>query len=111
MIKVNDENVVTLIDGALHVLYYGPNPKNIDRPFEVYTDALMVIAVLTQWIVNYLCKQLLQLMTPEALAVHYEEIPTPYLENYLNFQKHFSLKDLVERQIGLLELNKWLVPN
>ena len=111
MLEVNHENVATLIDEALHVLHHGPNPNNTERPFEIYTDALMIVAVLTQWIVNYLCKQLLQLMTPEALAVHCEKVPTVYLENYLKFQEHFSLKELVERQFNQLKMNKWLVLN
>ena len=109
MPEVNQENVSALIDEALHILHHGPEPNNTERPFEIYTDALMVIAVLTQWIVNYLCKQLMQLMTPEALAVHCEQIPTVYLENYLKFQEHFSLKELVERQFYQLKVNKWLV--
>ena len=109
MVEVNQENVAALIDEALHTLHHGPGPNNTDRPFEIYTDALMIIAVLTQWIVNYLCKQLMQLMTPEALAVHCEKIPTVYLENYLKFQEHFSLKELVERQFYQLKVNEWLV--
>jgi len=35
--------------------------------------------------------------------VFYRNIPTVYLENYLNFQVHFSIKDLITKQLTLLD--------
>ena len=55
----------------------------------------LVISLLQQWLVRHLCKRLMQLMTPEALILHRNKIPYTYLQNYLAFQTHFSLSDLV----------------
>ena len=107
--KIKQETLPALVDEALHVLHCGPEPTDKDTPFDIYTDALMVIAVLMQWLVGYLCTHLMQLMTPEALAVHCSSIPTAYIQKYLKVQQHFSLKDLVDNQLKQLQRNSWLV--
>ena len=107
MPQIRHENVAVLIDDALHTLHHGPKPTDKHTPFEIYTDACMVIAVLTQWIIGYLCKHLMQLMTPEALTVHCKDFPTVYIQNYLKFQEHFSLKELVHSCLEDLMRNKW----
>ena len=107
--ELKHESIPALIDEALHVLHYGPEPGDKDTPFYIYTDALMVIAVLMQWLVSYLCTQLMQLMTPEAVAVHCNHIPTAYIQKYLKVQQHFNLTDLVENQLKQLQRNNWLV--
>ena len=113
MSLITHEKAAGLIDEALDVLYHGPEPVEEDAQlnnyFEVYTDSLLVIAVLMQWLVNYLCKKLMQLVPPEAIPVHCSGIPTVYIANYLRFQEHFSLKELMERQLHDLRRNDWLV--
>ena len=99
---INHDDVLAMVNEALHVLH-----RNEDAQAELYTDTCMVISVLLQWLVRYLCKRLMQLMTPEALILHSEEIPTPYIQNYLRFQEHFALKDLVKRQFEHLKRNNW----
>ena len=56
-------------------------------------------SLLVQWLVRYLCKEVMQLMTPEALILHERQIPASYIHNYLTYQKHFSLIDLIQQQI------------
>ena len=102
---INHENIAVVIDEALDVLHQPTDADNL----EVHTDALMVIAVLMQWFVSYLCKKLMQLVPPEAIPVHCSGIPTMYIRNYLEFQEHFSLKELVQRQLLQLQGNDWLV--
>ena len=60
-----------------------------------------------QWLVRYLCRRLIQLLTPEALAVHLYKIPKVYVQGYLKIQVHFSLKNLVEKQLKMLKENDW----
>jgi len=47
------------------------------------------------------------LLTPEALAVHLHKIPKVNVQGYLKIQEHFSLKNLVEKQLKMLEENDW----
>ena len=57
----------------------------------------IVITVLQQWLVIYLCKRLLQLMTPEALVTNCKMLPIHYKDHYLNHQSHFSLKNVINK--------------
>ena len=109
MAKITRENVAAVINEALHVLHNSPDPSVVNAPLEIHGSACIVIAVLMQWLVCYLCKRLMQLMTPEALAVHCQAIPNLYVRNYLKFQEHFNLKELVERHLEQLHRNDWLV--
>ena len=59
----------------------------------------LIQSLLVQWLVRYFCKALMQLMTPEALVLHERQIPASYIHNYLTYQKHFSLKDLIQQQL------------
>ena len=67
----------------------------------------MIISVLVQWLVRYFCKRLMQLLTPEALVYHNEEIPRSIQKYYLKFQQHFSIEELVQMQLSKLEKNDW----
>lgn len=109
MAKITRENVAVVINEALHVLHNSPDPSDGNTSLEIHSSACVVIAVLMQWFVCYLCKRLMQVMTPEALAVHCRAIPNLYIRNYLKFQEHFNLKELVERHLDHLHHNDWLV--
>ncbi len=63
---------------------------------DVSPEGCLVIALLQQWLVRFLTKRLMQMMTSEALILHRNKIPFSYLKNYLNFHNHFSLLNLVE---------------
>ena len=69
-----------------------------------FTEALspvtqLIWSLLVQWLVRHICKQLILLMTPEALVLHEKQIPASYIKHYLSYQKHFSLKDLIQQQL------------
>jgi len=40
-----------------------------DRTLSASNGACMVIALMAQWLVRFMCKKLIQLMTPEALIL------------------------------------------
>ena len=69
-----------------------------------FTDDIgLIIRLLVQWFIHYLCKSLMQLMTPEALALLHKRIPDPYSWSYLVVQEHFSLKCLLSHYCELQE--------
>ena len=70
---------------------------------DVSINALMVISAVTQLLVRLLCKRVMQLMTSDSLCVHHRRVPTAYIQNYLNYQNHFSLKSLIETRLGLVK--------
>ena len=65
-----------------------------------------MVVVLQQWLVRHLTKRMMQLMTSEAFTEHRSKIPSSYLENYLAFQTHFSLNNLIRKYLSGLA-NKW----
>ena len=72
-------------------------PIDLTQPLAPVTQ--LIWSLLVQWLVRYLCKEVMQLMTPEALVLHERQIPALYIRNYLTYQKHFSLKDLIQQQL------------
>ena len=70
-----------------------------DSTYTVPPVTQLIWSLLVQWLVRHFCKALMQLMTPEALVLHERQIPASYIHNYLTFQKHFSLKDLIQQQL------------
>lgn len=105
--QINHGNALAVVDEALHVLFHGPHPNNKDAFIAIYDDACLVIFIMVQWLLCYLCKRLLQLLTPEALIVHLNQIPKYYVQSYLQLQEHFSLKSLVEKQHKKLKESHW----
>ena len=105
--QINHGNALAVVDEALHVLFHGPHPNNKDAFIAIYDDACLVIFIMVQWLLCYLCKKLLQLLTPEALIVHLNQIPKYYVQSYLQVQEHFSLKNLVGKQHKKLKESHW----
>ena len=72
----------------------------------VTDDIGLIFRLLVQWFVHYLCKALMQLMTPEALALLHKRIPGAYAWSYLVLQEHFSLKCLLSHYYELLRTRR-----
>jgi len=72
----------------------------VDSSQSLAPASQLMRSLLVQWLVRYLCKEVMQLMTPEALVLHERQIPASYIHNYLTYQKHFSLIDLIKQQIN-----------
>ena len=56
------------------------------------------ILILRELVVVYLRRQLIQLMTPEALVLHSEHLHEYYIQCYLQHQHHFSLAQLIHEE-------------
>ena len=93
---------------AINALHTASKPEDQEH-FDLSPGGCMVISLLQQWFVRYFCKILMQLMTPEALVLNQKKIPISYLVNYLSYQNHFSLKDLIEKHYNTLEATGWYV--
>ena len=91
---------------AINTLHTATSPED-QKQFDLSPEGCMVISLLQQWFVRYFCKKLMQLMTSEALILNRNKIPFSYLVNYLVYQNHFSLKDLIERYYCTLEATGW----
>ena len=98
--NMNRKNVTEIVERVHFLLSHsqGTNTK-----YEYSIESCLLITVLMQWLVGYLCKRLMQVMTPEALAVHCSKIPTAYLKNYFRNQEHFSFKELVRKYLQQLQ--------
>lgn len=98
MQDLNHTTAAQVIPEAINVLHSGQRGYLV-----VSSEAYLIIALIQQWLVRYLCKQLMQLMTPEALILHRNKMPSSYLENYINFQTHFSMQNLIIEYLDALE--------
>ena len=84
---------------AVHSALESLQKDHIDFTQPLAPVTQLMQSLLVQWLVRYFCKALMQLMTPEALVLHEHQIPASYIHNYLTYQKHFSLKDLIQQQL------------
>ena len=75
-------------------MHYSPMQEGA-APLGLSSEGCLVVALLQQWLVRHLCKQLMQLMTSEAFTLYRNKLPSSYLENYLSFHAHFSLQDVI----------------
>ena len=105
--QIHHGNALAVVDEALQVLFNESHLHEKDAPLQIYNHACLVISLMAQWLVSYLCKRLMQLLTPEALIVHLNQIPKCYIQSYLQLQEHFSLKNLLAKQFKKLEENQW----
>ena len=100
--KLNQEEIRRAVYEALDKLY-DPNCFAQEEDItDVSLGASIVICVLQQWFIRFLCRSVMKLMPPEALIYHHMKIPSSYLEDYLIHQHHFNLKDLITSHIELL---------
>lgn len=90
---INEFNVEGAVGEALDVLHYRETDEiSYD---DMHLDACLVIAAIAQWVTRYVSKRLFQILTPEALLLHKDNLPTSLIKSYLDEAEHFSLKDLV----------------
>ena len=94
--QLEHQQVPGLVDEALNVLFYR---RHDDETISVYSDTCMVISLVFHWLVMNLCKRLMQLMIAEALPAIRDCIPTYYIEHYLIFQNHFSIKKSIAKHL------------
>ena len=89
---------------AMKILITTPDPSQSEFP--VADDIALIFRLLVQWFIHHLCKALMQLMTPEALALLHRRIPETYVRNYLVIQEHFSLKKFLSNYCELLQTSR-----
>ena len=92
----NLKDVIIVVNEAFRVLY---NPE-----VEAIPDTYLIIAIISHWLTRYYCKRLMQVLTPEGLAVHFNKIPDSLRKCYIYHQEHFCLKSLIERHQQKMQL-------
>lgn len=95
------EDIYKAVTEAFDALHDPQAERNIHQ--DVSINALLVVSAVTQLLVRFLCKKIMQLMTSDSLCVHHRSVPTSYIQNYLNHQNHFSLKKLIETNRRLIK--------
>ena len=92
------------VSEALKVLHTAPDPQDeVGTQIDLSPEACLAVGLLQQWLIRHMTKQLMRLMTSEAVAVHRRQIPASYIDNYLTHQQHFSLKKLIDFQLRALK--------
>lgn len=84
------KNVIVLVNNAFRILYSSEN--------EALPETYLIITIIYHWLSRYYCKRLMQVLTPEGLAVHFKQIPASLRRCYVHHQSHFCLKRLIEMQ-------------
>lgn len=71
------------------------NGPEKSQAYHLNTTGYMVIFLLQHLLVRLLTKKMMNLMTTEGFILNCNKIPYTYLENYLDNQTHFSLKEAI----------------
>ena len=72
----DEEDLINFVREAVDHLYLAPPPDmckteyGYDAVGGISSESCFVVMVFVQWLVQYMCKHLLQLMTAEALTLH-----------------------------------------
>ncbi len=103
LMKLTHDEVVRAVKEAMETLHQATGPTGSVVQYDISMEACLAITVLEQWLVRYLTKRLMQLMTSEAVILHRRKVPSSYLENYLTCDTHFSLKQLIVSHLDALE--------
>ena len=89
------EAAMQAVTEAFNLLYSAPRPLEDKVNMDLTTEGCLVVSLLNQFLVRYLIKKLMQLMTTEAIILYRNSIPKSYLNHYFKCQAHFSLRDLI----------------
>ena len=116
MIRSDPTTIMRWVPHALELLY------TVDAPDAAFTDSdrglfvaklivnngeRLVASMILQFIIRYVCCQLLKVTIPETITINKNFIDPAYRKHYLYYQNHFSLKNLIASHIELLEEVNW----
>ena len=63
-----------------------------------FSTSNLPFLIIRKLVMTHLYKQLIQIMSPEALVLHREHMENYYISCYLQHQHHFSLGQLIQDQ-------------
>ena len=95
------DSVHQALPKMLQILHTSHRESTI--PTQISPEINLVMDLMEQWLVHHMTKQLMQLMTTKAIIVYHEHIPAVYIDNYLTYQQHFSIKKLLSLQVRALQ--------
>lgn len=79
------------------------NIPDKSQAYHLNTEGYLVIFLLQHLLVRLLTKRMMNLMTTEGFILNHNKIPLTYLENYLENQTHFSLKEAITNYYAALK--------
>ena len=89
------EDAKQAIIDAFEFLYTSRGPDKEGWQAYLNNRGYLVVFLLQHLLVRLFTKTIMNLMTTEALILNCSKIPQNYLENYLENQFHFSLKEAI----------------
>ena len=116
LIKSDPSSIMKWVPHAIELLY---TVEDLDADFidsdkGVFNAKLfvnygerLVGSMILQFIIRYVCCQLLKVTIPETITINKNFIDPAYRKHYLYYQNHFSLKKLIASHIQLLEEVHW----
>ena len=116
LIKADPTSIIKWIPHAIELLYTVDDPtadfidtdkRIFDAKLIVNHGELLVCSMILQFIIRYICCQLLKVTIPETITINKNFIDPAYRKHYLYYQNHFSLKSLIASHIQLLEEVHW----
>ena len=116
LIKSDPTCIMKWVPHAIELLYTVDDPtadfidtdkRIFDAKLIVNHGELLVCSMILQFIIRYVCCQLLKVTIPETITINKNFIDPAYRKHYLYYQDHFSLKDLIASHIQLLEEVHW----
>ena len=84
------KDVIVLVNDAFWILCHEES--------EALPETYLISSIIYHWLSRYYCKRLMQVLTPEGLAVHFNQIPASLRKWYVHHQDHFCLRNLIEMQ-------------
>lgn len=105
--KLGHEEAAQAVKDAFKILYTAPGPKKDGEQVLVLTpEGSMVVYFVQQLLIRLLTKRLMNLMSAEAVVLYRNKIPYSYLNNYLCYQTHFSLKTAINKYYEALQVTR-----
>ena len=100
LLTLTHEEAFQAVVEAFNFLHTATDPKEQELKAKLSQKGCMVVFLLQQWLVRFLTKKVMNLMTTEAVILNCKKIPHSYLENYFESQAHFSLIDTLTSYHG-----------
>ena len=95
--KINAASYSAIIDFATQSIE-SMKKTVIDFSSLKFSTTNLPFLIIRKLVLAHLYKQLIQIMSPEALVLHREHIENYYICCYLQHQHHFSLGQLIQDQ-------------
>ena len=99
-LTANVDDIQKYVKDHIDIVKLNEIPQDTLSSRSVVSIDTLAAVFLKELVTVYVFRQLLQLMTPEALVIHSDKLHKYYIQCYLVDQSHFSLAKLIKRHIN-----------